>query len=150
MPESEPEKLTIRETSRALPIALLRARETVMAPIREMLSTIGMTEQKWRILRTLEEGGRLEQTAIAERACLLLPSVTRIIRSMVDAGLVHRLEDKNDRRRMMVEITEKGRTIIRDNIHLSNQVYRQLEHRLGKKKVETLLDLLQELQDTKL
>lgn len=146
----EENKPIIRETSRALPIALLRAREAVMAPIREMLNDIGMTEQKWRILRTLEEGGRLEQTAIAERACLLLPSVTRIIRSMEEAGLINRLEDPEDRRRMIVEITEKGRKIIGDNIQLSNKIYQQLETSMGKKKVDELLDLLEELQNMKL
>lgn len=136
----------IRETSRTLPIALLRARETVMSPIREMLSEIGLTEQKWRILRTLEECGCIEQSAIAERACLLLPSVTRITRSMEEAGLLIRLADNKDKRRMMIEITKEGRKVIRNNIHLSNEIYHQLETRLGKQKVNLLLDLLDELK----
>jgi len=140
----------IRETSRALPIALLRARETVMAPIREMLNDIGLTEQKWRILRTLEESGKLEQTAIAERACLLLPSVTRITRSMENQGLLIRISDRHDKRKMMVEITEQGRQIIRDNIQFSNDIYRQLETQLGKQKLDQLLDLLEELKASKL
>jgi len=41
--------------------------ETVMTPFCEMLNEIGLTEQKWRILHTLQESGRLEQTAIAEK-----------------------------------------------------------------------------------
>jgi len=139
----------IRTTSRTLPIALLRARETVMAPIREMLSDIGLTEQKWRILRTLEECGRIEQSAIAKEACLLLPSVTRIIRTMEESGIVMRLEDSADKRRVMVEITDKGRSIIRNNIQLSNNIYHQLELQMGKEKVDELLDLLEELQSMK-
>ncbi len=138
---------TIRETSRALPIALLRARETVMTPIREMLSELGLTEQKWRILRTLDEAGRIEQSAIAQQACLLLPSVTRITRSMQSQGLVTRIGDSQDRRRMMVEITDKGRKIIHDNIQVSNEIYQRLETRLGKHKLDQLLDLLEELRE---
>ena len=38
-----------------------------MASIREILNQAGLTEQKWRILHTLEKNGRLEQTAIAEK-----------------------------------------------------------------------------------
>ena len=36
-----------------LPIALMRAREQVMAPIRNMLADSGITEQQWRVLRVL-------------------------------------------------------------------------------------------------
>lgn len=140
----------IRETSRALPIALLRARETVMAPIREMLNDIGLTEQKWRILRTLEESGRLEQTLIAENACLLLPSVTRITKSMEEQGLLIRVSDHQDKRKMMVEITPQGKKIVRDNSTLSNNIYADLETQLGKDKMEKLLDLLEELKDLKI
>ncbi|MCV6603086.1 MAG: hypothetical protein OIF54_16255 [Cohaesibacter sp.] len=40
----------MRHTSRVLPIALLRARETVMGPIRDMLNENGLTEQGQRLL----------------------------------------------------------------------------------------------------
>ena len=44
-------KNALPSTSRSLPIALIRAREGVMAPIREMLAETGITEQQWRVLR---------------------------------------------------------------------------------------------------
>ena len=59
------------KTGRSLPIALLRARETVMGPIREMLAESQINEQKWRVLRVLDESGPMEQKAIAEASCLL-------------------------------------------------------------------------------
>ena len=62
-----------RKTKRSLPIALLRAREQVMEPIRAMLADSGVTEQKWRVLRVLEEAGEIEPTVIAREACLHLP-----------------------------------------------------------------------------
>lgn len=75
-------------TQRSLPMALLRARENVMAPIRAMLSASGLTEQQWRLLRVLSESGPLEATILANRAALLLPSQTRIVQSMEKRGLV--------------------------------------------------------------
>ncbi len=140
----------VRKTSRSLPIALLRSRETLMVPIRGMLNEIGLTEQKWRILRTLDERGRIEQSTIANEACLLLPSVTRITRSMEMAGLLTRISDREDKRRVMVEITEKGERLIRDNIQVSNEIFSRLEIQMGRKKVNQLLDLLDELQDVSL
>ena len=47
----------LRRTNRSLPIALLRARETVMGPVREMLAGTPVNEQKWRVLRVLDESG---------------------------------------------------------------------------------------------
>ena len=42
-------------TDRSLPIALLRARERVMGPIRALLSGADLTEQQWRVLRVVQE-----------------------------------------------------------------------------------------------
>lgn len=103
-------------TSRALPIALLRARETVMAPIRDMLQGIQLTEQKWRILRVLDEMGEVEQSTISKEACLLLPSLTRILRTMEADGHVTRRQDSQDKRRTMVTITDSGRLIDRKSV----------------------------------
>ena len=142
---SDPNDLT-RPTSRALPIALLRTREHVMEPIRPLLAKIGMTEQKWRVLRIVHEAGPLEQSAIARDACLLLPSLTRILRAMEAEGLVTRAEDPEDRRRSIVSISEKGIDLVRAHQPASSAIYATLEARLGKEKLETLLDLLEEVQ----
>ena len=103
---------TLRRTTRSLPIALLRARETVMGPVREMLAKSGVNEQKWRVLRVLDEAGPLDQSLLAERACLQLPSLTRILRATEDQGFVTRETDPTDRRRSIVTISEAGRAKI--------------------------------------
>jgi homoprotocatechuate degradation regulator HpaR len=123
----------LRGTRRSLPIALLRARETVMGPIREMLSQSNINEQKWRVLRVLDERGPTELTQVAKDACLLLPSLTRIIRAMEEEGLATRM-------------TEAGRALILAHMAESNAIFARLERDFGQEKVEQLLDLLDELQ----
>ncbi|SPF75549.1 Transcriptional regulator SlyA [Aliiroseovarius pelagivivens] len=137
-------------TSRSLPISLLRAREVVMQPIRDMLGELGLTEQKWRILRTLDELGEVEQSTIAKEACLLLPSLTRILRGMEADGLISRQSDAKDKRRTLVTITDKGRAIVRDNLHLANDISARIESHMGEDEVKQLLDLLEKLQAAKL
>lgn len=138
-----------KNTSRALPIALLRARETVMAPIRDMLQGIQLTEQKWRILRVLDELGEVEQSSIAKEACLLLPSLTRILRTMEAEGQISRRQDSHDKRRTMVKITNEGRNILAENLGTSLQIYQSIEKQMGREKLNQLLDLLEELQAVK-
>ncbi len=136
----------LRRTERSLPIALLRARERVMGPIRDMLITSGINEQKWRVLRVVGEQGPLEQTAIAEAACLLLPSLTRILRNMEEEGLLSRRADLIDRRKSIVTISEAGRALIHAHAAESGQVLLRLEQKFGAERLNTLLDLLEQLR----
>lgn len=137
---------SLRRTRRSLPIALLRARETVMGPIREMLSQSNINEQKWRVLRVLEERGPSELTQVAKDACLLLPSLTRIIRAMEEEGLASRATDPEDRRKAIATITTAGRALILSHMAESNAIFARLEQDFGQQKLEQLLDLLDELQ----
>jgi len=136
----------LRRTRRSLPIALLRARETVMGPIREMLSQSDINEQKWRVLRVLDERGPCELTQVAKDACLLLPSLTRIIRAMEEEGLATRATDPEDRRKTIATITDAGRALIVAHLAESNAIFARLERDFGHEKLEELLDLLDELQ----
>ncbi|WP_170761154.1 homoprotocatechuate degradation operon regulator HpaR [Ruegeria lacuscaerulensis] len=134
-------------TSRSLPIALLRARERVMGPIRKMLADAGVTEQQWRVLRVLNEEGPQEPTHLADRACLLLPSLTRILQKLEAKGLILRRAHPCDKRRQIVEITAKGERIIQDNIQITLRLAEDLRTRLGPDRHEALLDLLNDLHD---
>lgn len=136
----------LRRTNRSLPIALLRARETVMGPVREMLSGSSVNEQKWRVLRVLDEGGALDQNTIAQRACLLLPSLTRILSAMEADGLVSRRADATDRRRSIVKIEDAGRAILEDYGTQARALVTDLRAKYGEDKFEQLLDMLEDLQ----
>lgn len=137
-------------TSRSLPIALLRARETVMGPIREMLQRSNISEQQWRVLRVVEEVGEIEQTAIAQAACLQLPSLTRILRTMEGDRLVSRRTDNSDRRRTLVRITAQGRALILAHRERNAEIFGRLEAQFGRDRLARLLDLLEELRQLRL
>jgi homoprotocatechuate degradation regulator HpaR len=145
MDQQQSRKTALPSTARSLPIALARARERVMAPIREMLSESGITEQQWRVLRVLSESGALDASKLADRACLLLPSLTRIIQTMLDKGYVTRTTDKEDRRRQLIAVTKKGQTIINDNLEQATAISLRYKAALGEKRYEKLLDSLQAL-----
>jgi len=140
-------KTTLPTTARSLPIALARAREKIMAPIRKMLSESGITEQQWRVLRVLSESGALDATKLADRACLLLPSLTRIVQTMLDKGLISKAIDKNDRRRQLIAITESGQSIIDVNLSQAAAISTRYISALGEQRYEDLLDSLQALEE---
>ncbi|MCK8462776.1 MarR family transcriptional regulator [Aliiroseovarius sp. S1339] len=133
-------------TRRSLPIALMRAREKVMGPVREMLAPAGITEQQWRILRVLSEYGPQDATHLGERTSLLLPSLTRIIQTMVGNGMVTRTPDVSDRRRQTLAITPTGQQIIDDNLDEAARIAASFVRHLGDERYEALLDALEALE----
>lgn len=135
----------IPTTNRSLPIALLRAREKVMGPIRNMLHDVDITEQQWRVMRVLQERHAAEPTKIAEEACLLLPSLTRILQKLEEKQLIVRARDEKDRRKQVVRITDAGRALIEANLPTSIALLEDVRRQMGSERYEALLDLLNEL-----
>lgn len=133
------------ETSRSLPIAMLRAREKMMAPVRHLLLDAGVTEQQWRVLRVLDERGVSDPKDLAEAACLLNPSLTRIMQHLETKGLIERRDHPTDRRKALLEITDAGRALLQRAAPESNAIFARLEERFGRERVEQLLDLLNDL-----
>ena len=116
-----------------------------MGPIRQMLAKAGVTEQQWRVLRVLDERGTLDPTEIADRSCLLLPSLTRILQTLEAKGMILRRPHPTDRRKQQISITDAGRKLILDNLEESQRLNAWLRDAFGQDKLDALLDLLNEL-----
>lgn len=120
-----------------------------MQPVRAMLAQEGITEQQWRILRVLSERGPLSGRDVARDACLLAPSLTRIVATMVDKGLLTRATDPNDRRSQSLAITGAGQAIIDANRGRAAAIADAWVAQIGVAKYEALLDLLDEVAGLK-
>lgn len=140
-------KVALPSTRRSLPIALIRAREAVMAPIREMLAGTGLTEQQWRVLRVLDEFGPMDASQLSREAGLMASSLTRIVQSMVTDGLVTRESSTTDRRRQIIGIASSGQKVLADNRDAALAIAEDLHDRLGKRDLERLLNLLEALAE---
>ena len=137
----------MRDFSRSLPMALLRAREAVMDRFRPSLRDFGITEQQWRVLRALYDHGEVETGALACLCCLLTPSLSRILKHLESTGLVARRAAPSDQRRTLVAISRTGRVLLERRAPLSETQYRAIENAFGKERVATLYETLEELID---
>ena len=98
--------------SQSLPVRLLRAREAVMFRLRPILREHNITEQQWRVLRTIRDLEQTEITALAGRVFLLPPSLSRILKDLEARGLIDRRVSVNDQRRAIVSLTADGDAMI--------------------------------------
>lgn len=111
---------------------------------RPILSNAGLTEQQWRVLRTLHEEKDLDAATLAKSAQLLSPSLTRMLRFLEDANLIERHPAPEDMRRQVIRLSAKGRKTV---ISISPQieaVYQQFEEAIGPK---LLLSLYKDVDD---
>ncbi|NVP55270.1 homoprotocatechuate degradation operon regulator HpaR [Mycoplana rhizolycopersici] len=145
VPRFADDRLLPRNTLRSLPIALLRAREAVMSHFRPMLAAYDVTEQQWRVIRVLAEAGTLDASEVAEKAFILAPSLTRMIKSLEERGYITRSKDKEDGRRILLEVAPAGIALINAVTPSTHAIYTEIEQRYGKERVEHLIDLLEEM-----
>lgn len=116
-----------------------------MTHFRPMLAEHDITEQQWRVIRILAERGMVDASEMADRAFILAPSLTRIIRSLEERGIIAKAKDENDGRRVLLEITPAGLAIIEEVAPESRLIYDRLEKRIGRERIDQLLDMLDEL-----
>jgi homoprotocatechuate degradation regulator HpaR len=136
----------MRDFSKSLPMALLRARESVMRLFRPGLRRSGVTEQQWRVLRALATAGPLQVTELANATLLLAPSLSRILIDMEARQLIKRRQKVSDLRRYVVTLEWKGLKLIDRHSPYSECVYNQIARRIGVERLERLFKVLRELE----
>jgi homoprotocatechuate degradation regulator HpaR len=149
MPDNSKDR-TPRERRRSLAIGLLKAREAVMSHFRPILADHDLTEQQWRVLRVLAESGMLDASEVAEKAFILAPSLTRMLRSLEERGFISKHKDEADGRRVLLRLAPDGQAVIDEVMPDSRRVYAQIDARFGAQRVEQLLDMLEDLATLKL
>jgi homoprotocatechuate degradation regulator HpaR len=136
-----------RNVKRSVPLMLVRARDVVMSRFRPLLTEHGLSEQQWRVIRALAEAEEVDATQVAERACVLPPSVTRIVRTLEARKLVARRIDEGDRRRILLSLTPGGVELMTRLTLAGSARYADFVDRFGAARIDTLLDLLNDLVD---
>lgn len=143
-------KTNVAERRRSLAIGLLRAREAVMSHFRPILANHDVTEQQWRVMRVLHETGTLDASEVADKAFILAPSLTRMIKSLEERGFITKHKDKTDGRRVLLRIAPAGKAMIEEVMPDSRRVYAEIDARFGRERVDALLDMLDDLASLKL
>ncbi|MDC0093092.1 homoprotocatechuate degradation operon regulator HpaR [Alphaproteobacteria bacterium] len=144
---SEVDKKTYPDTSKSLPIAMLRAREAMMLSFRPILAKHNFTEQQWRVLRVLGEKGTSDAGQVAFDACILAPSLSRIIGKLEKDNYISRFMDANDGRRINLSLTKAGQEMLDKIAPDLEAIYKAIQKRYGEEKLSCLLDILGEISD---
>ncbi len=125
--------------------ALAAAHRAVNTSLAARLRKHGIQIEAWRVLETLETGGRLTMGELAEVVLMNPPTLTKMVDRMVSDGLVHRQVAQTDNRKINLLPTALGRKRmlqIREEIDDHDAA---ILGQLGDKETQQLIHLLRGL-----
>lgn len=129
-----------------LPLALVRARESVMLPFRNLLRCYGLTEPQFRVLRTVAELTDIELTELSRVTALLMPSLSRIVRELEMRGYMAKRTDPRDMRCTLVRLTDRGHRLVERVLPDCERIYVAIKKSMRAEKLKQLQSLLLELE----
>ena len=110
-----------------------------MNRFRPVLNKHGITEQQWRVLRLLEKHAQtMDASELARRGCLLMPSLTRIVRGLESGGLLRRQAHARDKRRLRISITARGRRLVEQIAPEMTLCWKSLYADIGPERIRAL------------
>jgi DNA-binding MarR family transcriptional regulator len=86
-------------------------------------------------------------TELADNIGAKLPSMTMMIDNLAEEGLVERARDEQDRRKVIVRLTDKGLQIREEFLEQRKQIAQQLFAKLSREDEQELMRLLERVCD---
>ena len=137
--------MTRKLAYRNLPQLFLKAREELLCHFRPIISHFGLTEQQWRILRTLSEMEQLEPREISKLCHILNPSLSGVLSRMEEMGLVTRTRIPEDERRVIVRLTRKSEQLVSELGPLIVAQYKNIEQAFGPLLIKQLYEVMDQV-----
>src|SRR5215212_3964459 len=114
--------------------------------LQSRIAPYGITLGMWYFLRALWEEDGLTQRELSQRVGTMEPTTLIAIAGMEREGLVTRKRNEQDRRKINVFLTQRGRDLAGDLVPLARHVVETAVEGLSRREVALLLALLGEMQ----
>lgn len=94
------------------------------------LRPLGVTPAQAEVLTVVNDSGPLHLRQLGHLLVCETGSPSRLVASLVDKGLLERMADPEDVRRLRITLTEKGRTTVRKIQEIEAHWYQTILHQL--------------------
>ena len=113
-------------------VALRRASTRLALRLRAERTGDGLGSTGVAVLGQLHRRGSLTATEIAAAERVQPQSLTRVLATLEEQGLISRQQDAGDRRRNTIELTDAGRRLLKDHMKSSDDwLAEAIEERLN-------------------
>jgi DNA-binding MarR family transcriptional regulator len=113
--------------------------------LNKQLGDKGVPLEQWRVLRVLAESESMTMKGLAETVSMNRPTMSKIVDKLVAEALVFRVPDSEDRRKIRISLSEKGKSlfVVHDERVNTHQVL--IEHNYGISETKQLKEMLEDL-----
>lgn len=133
--------------SEHLAYLLAQANREINRQLELRLSTEGVPVEQWRILKVLYDGAGHSMGELADAVLLNHPTLTKMIDRMVSDSLVYRRQDAEDRRKVLMFISDRGKVLCKRLNSLAASQEAHILQNYGDKATGELKRLLENLID---
>lgn len=116
----------------------ISAGQVMYSSLGEAMAKYGFTYEAWRILWLLDLVKRSEPRRIAQSLWLSRPAVIAALNRLETEGLVTRTRAANDRRLVLVEMTEKGRERLEEAVPAYLETVRRVMEPMSEEEIAEL------------
>ena len=99
------------------------------------------------LIADLNDGKPVTTSEIASKIGVTLAAVTHQINALEKEGLINRVQDKDDRRIIFIELSRKGNTQVIKLKHEFSKRIKKLSDFLGEKDTRSLIRIIEKLAD---
>lgn len=126
---------------------LAQANREINRQLEASLAKEGVAVEQWRILKVLFDGSGRSMSDLAEAVLVNHPTLTRIVDRMVSSGTVYRVQDRDDRRKVLMFLSDRGRALCQRLNELAMSQEAHIAENYGNKSTTELKRLLESLID---
>ncbi len=137
-----------RSVQQEAQLSVIRTASMLTDAFERMLTPYGITAAQFNVLRILRgaEPDGLCRNELRERMLTRMPDVTRLLDRMVDAGLVERAREGEDRRKVRTRITPKARRLVDKLDDIVDEEHQRRFGHLGKERLREMIRVLTEVR----
>jgi len=114
-----------------------------------VLKQYDLSSQQFNVLRILRGSApkALNLLDVQERMMDRMSNATRLVEKLRQKGLLTRQQCDSNRRKVEIEITDKGQALLKELDPIMEKNHKELTKKLTKEEAATLNDLLDKLRD---
>lgn len=105
----------------------------------------GLTPQQFAVLARLSQVGRLSQNELGRQAAMDQSTINGVVQRLIKRGLVERHPSPLDRRMLLLDLTEAGRSTVAEVTEAAHRISAETLAPLTRPQQENLLRLLRKI-----
>jgi len=118
----------------------------IIRAYQEDLDALGITYPQYLVLLVLWENDNITVNEIADKLILNTNTVTPLLKRMEVTGLLTRKQSKTDQRKVIISLTEEGKTLKEKACEIPLRLMQKLKIEPTDPNIEELIDLKSKLQ----